>query len=153
MGDLTITDTLGKFMQYQETWESLPVEHKRALIEEFQSRVQELEVSSPADPSITHYLGDRTYGREAFVPKGVAMVGKIYKEGQINVLIKGVVLVATEHSMRIIEAPATYVSEANTKKIGYVIEDMTWLTVMPRDNEVTNPNDILADHTTEDYGD
>jgi hypothetical protein len=152
--NLTLHDTIGELLKVKDVWETLPIAERRQTIEDFQSRVMVLEAKAPhnTDEGIVNHFGHGTYGREANVPAGVVMVGSIYKAPQINVLVKGVVFVATENKIAIMEAPLIFTSEANTKKVGYVIEDMQWITVMSRDNTDIDPEWILKMHTTETYG-
>lgn len=143
--DTTVQTLLQDFKQ----WESLPVVYRRQTLVDFQRIVEEMEKTAPynTDEGLVHYMGDRTYGREANVKAGVALVGMRYNEPQINILIKGVVFVATENKASILEAPCVFVSDASTNKVGYVIEDMKWITVMNRDNECVDPDSIMRMHT------
>lgn len=152
--NLTLTDTIDELLKVKDVWETLPIAQRRQTIEDFQSRVMVLEAKTPHDTNegIVNHFGHATYGREANVPAGVVMVGSIYTAPQINILMKGVVFVATETKIAIMKAPLIFVSEANTKKVGYVIEDMQWITVISRDNADTDPQWILKKHTTETYG-
>lgn len=148
-------DTLvSGMLENLDSWEELPIEVRRNAVIEFESRVMKLSDKlefNPA-PELVHHMGDNTYGREANVPKGVALVGMTYKEPQINVLLKGVVFVATENKAAILQAPCVFVSDTFTNKVGFVIEDMQWVTVMSRDNECVDPTAILNTHTTQTYG-
>lgn len=152
MSEMVIHDFIKNLLDLEERWAELPLVERRQTIEEFQKRVQELETEAPHKPEHRHFFGSGTYGREAFMPKGVVMVGSIYTEPQINILIRGVVFVATENSIKLLEGPQIFVSDPNTKKVGYVVEDMQWITIMSRDNSVVDPAVILKTHTAEDYG-
>jgi len=149
--ELTIQEYVSNIHLWEENWKALDVPQRREVIEEFQRRVEELALTSPYDPNITHWMGTGTYGREAFAQAGAVLVGAIYKEPQINVLIKGKVLVATEQKVAVMEAPLVFISDPNTKKVGYVIEDMQWITIMSRDNSSIDPESILNEHITEEY--
>jgi hypothetical protein len=151
MGDLqTTTDNL-LYLAEEGGWEELPLNQRKHVMQQFESRVKEMEVTRPFDTStgIKHHFGDGTYGREANVPTGVCMVGSVYKTPQVNVLTKGKCLVITENKLAIMTAPCIFVSDAGTNKVGCVLEDMQWITVMSRDNSCIEPESILAKHVQE----
>lgn len=146
--ELTLADTIDKLIKMKDTWLVKPVVERRAIIKEYHRRVDALSVTAPynTDDGIVHHYGDGTYGREANVQAGVALVGSVYKKPQINILLSGVVFVMTENIANVMEAPCIFTSDANTNKVGYVIEDMKWITVMSRDETLTDPEEILNSH-------
>lgn len=80
-----------------------------------------------------HYAGT-TYGRELFIPAGVALVGKIHKLPCINIIAEGKVRVVSEQGSFTYEAPYVFVSPAGTKRAMYAITDTTWVTCHPYDD-------------------
>lgn len=135
----------------EDMWPDLPISERRAIVMEFADIVKKYESVAPFDTNagMVHHMGDGTYGREANVPAGVALVGRTYKEKQINVLIEGKVFVATETKASMMCAPCIFVSDSDTFKVGYVMEDMKWITVMSRKNDEHDPEKILDKHTYE----
>jgi hypothetical protein len=65
------------------------------------------------------------------------------------VVSKGKIRVATDEGVRIIEAPATFVSPAGVKRAGYVIEDTVWTTFHITDT--TDPEEIWDECVAESY--
>lgn len=93
---------------------------------------------------LKHSFAEGVYVREIFIPKGMALVGKIHRHSHPNFLMSGEVLVVTENKGRQhLKAPLSMISEAGTKRVVYAIEDTTWITV-----HVTNETDL---EKIEDY--
>ena len=65
------------------------------------------------------------------MPKGTVLTGKIHKHSCINIIAKGKIAVVTDEGEKIIEAPYTFVSGSNVKKVGAVLEDTVWINVHP----------------------
>jgi len=88
-----------------------------------------------AELETKHYFAHGTYTREVFLPKGTVLTGKIHRNSCINIIPMGKILVVTDEGEYTIEAPHTFVSGANVKKAGAVLEDTIWLKVHPWDGE------------------
>lgn len=98
-------------------------------------------------------FGVAMYAREMSVGKGAIIIGRIHKHPVVNVLLKGKLLVVSESGRRVVEAPCTYISEPGVKKIGYVLEDCTWLNVLMTDVVGEENLDIItSNHTAQSYG-
>jgi hypothetical protein len=82
-----------------------------------------------------HHFAHGTYTREVFLPAGTVLTGKVHRHSCINIISKGKILVVTDEGEYVIEAPHTFVSGANVKKAGAVLEDTIWLNVHPWNNE------------------
>jgi hypothetical protein len=80
---------------------------------------------SPVDPK----YGCCTYGREMFIPKGTAIIGKIHRHQHLNFIMQGQVSVATEFGKKYFTAPCIFVSEVGLKRAVYAEEDTIWVTV------------------------
>jgi hypothetical protein len=87
---------------------------------------------SPIDPKYNCC----TYGREMFIPKGTAVIGKIHRHQHLNFIMKGQVSVGTEFGKKYFTAPCVFVSEVGLKRAVLAEEDTIWVTV----------------HLTEHYG-
>lgn len=146
MGELV--STINNLMLNRKDWTNKSIEERRNIVLEFEERVKELSVTAPynTDDEMIHWYGDNTYGREINIKAGVALVGAVYKQPQINILLKGVVFVVTENVMDVMKAPLIFTSDANTNKVGYVLEDMQWITVMSRNNGDLHPDVIMRGH-------
>jgi hypothetical protein len=80
---------------------------------------------TPVDPT----YGCCTYARQMFLPKGTLIIGKIHKHQHLNFILQGKVSVSTEHGKKVIEAPASFISEVGLKRAVVAEEDTIWVTV------------------------
>lgn len=106
-----------------------------SVIKDLQALEEALLELPQADIEIKHYFAHGTYTREAHLPKGTTLTGKIHRHSCINILAKGKMLVVTNEAEYEIEAPYTFVSGPGVKKAGHVIEDAIWINVHPWDGE------------------
>lgn len=93
-------------------------------------RIREAVASAPqvmVEPR--HYFADGLYAREAVIPQGVTMVGKIHLTGHINVLLSGTIDIMTELGVQRYVGPAVIISRAGEQKIGYALTEATWVTI------------------------
>lgn len=88
-----------------------------------------------AKTNVTHVFGDGFYIRELRANAGTFLVGHLQKFEQMNLFIKGKVLIFKENGERfLIEAPQTYIGEPG-RKVGLVIEDMVWQNVFKTESQ------------------
>lgn len=91
-----------------------------------------LEASCKEQPQVeipvVDFFAGGVYGRQVTIPAGTVLVGKIHKHPQINVLLKGVIQVATEDGVQTLSAPQTFISPAGVKRAGLTLEDTVWIT-------------------------
>ena len=80
---------------------------------------------SPIDPA----YGCCTYGRQMFIPKGTAIIGKIHRHQHLNFIMQGQVSVSTEFGKQYFTAPCVFVSETGLKRAVLAEEDTIWVTV------------------------
>jgi hypothetical protein len=93
---------------------------------------------------LKHSFAEGAYVREIFIPKGTVLTGKIHKHSHPNFLLKGEVIVVTEHGGREhLKAPMSMISKAGTNRAIFALEDTVWVTV-----HVTNETDLKK---IEDY--
>lgn len=79
---------------------------------------------------LKHSFAPGIYVREIFIPKGYVLTGKIHRHPHPNFLMKGEVIVVTEHKGRQhLKAPLSMISEAGTKRAVMALEDTVWITV------------------------
>lgn len=150
--DTELVAAFNALLAVKDTWLERSLVDRQSIVKQFHKKVEDISEVAPynTDDGIVHHYGDGTYGREANVMKGVAIVGSVYKEPQINILLKGTVFVMTENIVDIMIGPCIFSSDAGTNKVGYVIEDMQWITVVSRSNLVTNPEEIMREHIKEE---
>lgn len=136
MGQLTL----------QDDWEDLtPNERRNKLMQFHETCAEQEQVEIP----LTEYFCEGVYARQIDAPKGTALVGEIHKYPNLNTLAKGKIKVATEEGVKILEAPCTFISPAGTKRVGYVLEDATWITYHATKH--TNGEDVRKEIIAPDY--
>lgn len=105
--------------------------------EKIEALESELKGHDQLEVETRHHFAHGTYTREVFLPKGTILTGKIHNHSCINIVSKGSILVVTDEGEYTIEAPHTFVSGANVKKAGMVLEDTVWINVHPWDGKST----------------
>ena len=78
---------------------------------------------------LKHTFADGLYIREIFMPKGVTLTSKIHKIKHPYFIIKGKCSVLTDEGVVELEAPYHGITEPGTKRVLYIHEDCTWITV------------------------
>jgi hypothetical protein len=78
---------------------------------------------------LVHSFGDGCYIRQIFMPKGTLIVSKIHKVTHPYFVMTGKASVATENGVEVIKAPYHGITQAGTKRVLYIHEDMVWITV------------------------
>ena len=86
---------------------------------------------------LTHVFTDGMYVRTIFMPKGTMIISKIHKKTHPYFVLVGKVSVLTEEGIVTIEGPYSGVTKAGTKRILYMHEDTTWITI-----HATNETDL-----------
>lgn len=87
-----------------------------------------------AETTLVHHFGPAEYIRELTVPAGTFCVGHRHLGPQMNIFLKGRVVVIEDGQPRELVAPMMFVGPAG-RKVGYVLEEMVWLNVW------ANPDD------------
>lgn len=91
--------------------------------------VGQMQVACP----VTHYFHPGLYIREAFIPAGTVAVGKAHRDVHTSILLMGVVIVLnTDGSTEVLEAPKTMVSPPG-RKVVYAATDVLWQNVYATD--------------------
>jgi hypothetical protein len=91
-------------------------------------------------PEVSHAFSKGVYLREIFMKANSYIIGKLHKTEHFNIILKGSAYVLMNDNVVHIQAPFTFVSPPNTRKVLWVTEDMIWQTVHsnPKDNDDTN---------------
>ncbi len=125
-------------LQPKENWELIPDD--RLIVEalkNFQTPEQiealEAEMLECANSPIMtkHHFGAGVYSREIFMPKGTIAIGHAHTEECLNIVISGSVSVLIEGEIKRVTGPCTFTSAPFSRKVGYVHEDIIWITVHP----------------------
>lgn len=104
-----------------------------------------------AEPKITNHFAPGVYMRQMDVNAGDWVVSKMHRTEHQNILLKGAVTLITEDGIKTLHAPVIVKSQAGTKRIGYFLEDSSWLTIHPTDetdvekleNDLTVPEEDM----------
>jgi len=89
------------------------------------------------DCPLVHRFAPGVYLREIFMPAGTFIIGQQHKTEHFNIILRGRARVSIDGVVQIIEAPFTFVSHIDVRKVLYIEEDMVWQTVHP-----TNETDL-----------
>lgn len=115
---------------------------------DFQEKLKDLD--QVAIPVTNHFSKD-IYGREITMPKGTIVVGKIHKHSSLNILAGGEISLLTEEGTKRLKAPYVVSSKPGIKRVIYVHEDATWVTVHGTDE--TNVEKIEEQFIAKNYDD
>lgn len=108
--------------------------------------------TGPESAPLRHTFVNGVYAREITMFEGQYVIGRIHKHEHLNFIMRGKVRVLTEHEGAVeYTAPFMFVSPAGTKRLVYVLEDCVWVTIHP--TNLTDPDAVVAEVTTEDYSD
>lgn len=78
---------------------------------------------------VFHHFGPGICIRERHMPEGMLGLGHRHRVPNINMIVKGMVVVIASGDVNIFVAPHIFVGEADRKVI-YAIEDTVWLNVI-----------------------
>jgi hypothetical protein len=82
---------------------------------------------------VIHHFGPGTYVREVTLPAGILAIGHAQRFEQLNIMLTGkVAILGEDGKMKELTAPMIFVGPPG-RKIGYVIEETTWLNVYATD--------------------
>ncbi len=113
------------FVENQDRLSPLEI---RGKIDELERAILSLSPELQLEIPPTHYQAEGLYAREILIPRGTVLTGKIHKFQHINVISQGDISVMTEHGIKRLKAPCTFVSPPGTKRVGYAHEDTVWTT-------------------------
>lgn len=103
-------------------------------------------------PPLKHHLAPGIYAREIHLKADTLVVGRVHRHEHLNIISKGAVTVYTEfEGDRLIEAPASFVSQAGTKRLVLTHEDAIWTTIHPNPDNVTDVATLEEMFTAETY--
>jgi hypothetical protein len=139
----------------------LPVEQlaKQIASEGFMPRILEIERKILEEGQkgcegvpYSHYFLDGTYVRSMFVKKGQLIVGRLHKQDCITIVSQGSMKVLDPKGIKIVSAPFISFDKAGVKRIGYVLEDCTFINVFTTDcTDLDTIEDELGCLTVSDY--
>lgn len=80
---------------------------------------------------VKHHFAYGVYGREMFIPKGVAVIGKIHKRQTMNFLMQGCLEMNANGVKETVKAPAVIIGVPGTQRAVLAVEDSIWVCVHP----------------------
>ena len=98
---------------------------------------------------IKETLCNGVYMRNMKIPADTVIVGKLHRHDQINILVKGTIIVATENACVELTAPQTLIASGGTKKAAYAITDCEWIELFA--TKETDPQKIEEEIIAESY--
>ena len=105
--------------------------------EEMRRRVIDFEREQMKKPQIEipveHNFFPGGYARTIRVPAGVEMTGAIHKYQNFNLLVSGELLIIAEDGPKHLVAPAQFWSPPGTKRVGKMLTDVVWTTILATD--------------------
>ena len=105
----------------------------------------------PKDAPLKHWLAPGTYCREIHLTKNTVVVGRIHRHQHMNIISKGEVTVYTEFGYEHFKAPASFISEAGTKRVVWVHKDTIWTTIHPNPTNETEIPKLEEMFTASEY--
>lgn len=97
--------------------------------EEIEALEKELLMVQNCDIPVQHNFADGIYTRQITMPKGCFAIGHEHSKDCLNVVISGSASVVIDGQVKVITGPCVFVSPAGQRKVGYVHDDLTWMTV------------------------
>ena len=94
---------------------------------------------------VEHNFFPGGYARTIRVPAGVEMTGAIHKYQNFNLLVSGELLIIAEDGPKHLIAPAQFWSPPGTKRVGKMLTDVVWTTILATD--LTDVAEITAKFT------
>jgi hypothetical protein len=110
----------------------VPDSDVRQKMVEFEQCISQIPGATIGDTPVcplTHTFVDGAYVREIFMPKGMLITSKIHKLTHPYFILKGECSILTEVGIKRVKAPFYGITKAGTKRILYIHEDTTWITV------------------------
>lgn len=85
------------------------------------------------DLPVIHDFAPGIYGRRLFMPAGAFVIGKTHKTKHFNIVLSGLANTLMNGEFSVAKAGDVIISEKGVKKVFYILEDMTWMTLHPTD--------------------
>jgi hypothetical protein len=103
---------------------------------------------------VTHHHIPGVYVRAIYIPKDNLLTGKIHKYECVNIMAKGILVISDENGLRkTLVAGDIFNSPAGTKRAGYALEDVVYITVHHSfETDISALEKFLVCDSVEDYG-
>ena len=132
---------------------SLPAPMARSKIMDIQRwcQAQADGVRMDESPPLKHWLAPGIYAREIHLPAGTVVVGRIHRHRHFNIISKGSITCYTEFGLETWTAPASFISDAGTKRVVVTHEDAIWTTIHPNPDDETDIPTLEDRYTAMEY--
>jgi hypothetical protein len=97
-----------------------------------------------------HDFAPGIYIRTMCAQEGSIVIGKMHKTEHFNVCLAGSALVMINGELKLVKAPAMFVSKAKTKKIFKILEDLVYFTIHPSNETDTDKLEEELTYTLEE---
>tara|TARA_R100001377_G_C3188595_1_gene109582 strand:- start:455 stop:1003 length:549 start_codon:yes stop_codon:yes gene_type:complete len=149
---------------YREACEFFAYKEKKI---KFQNKIQEFEtvitkhceennnqelnnqMTGQAEGAVTHNFADGQYIRQIVMPKNLLVSTKIHTKNHPFFIMKGEASIYSDTGVERIKAPYHGITEAGTKRVLYVHEECTFITVHRTD--CLTVEDVLNEVTVDDF--
>lgn len=107
------------------------------------------QITGQTEGAVTHNFADGQYIRQIVMPKGLLVTTKIHAKNHPFFIMKGEASIYSNNGVERIKAPFHGITEAGTKRVLYIHEECTFITVHRTDS--LNIDDILNEVTVDDF--
>ncbi len=121
----------------------LPLRDRIANFEAFSRTVPNVEIEP------VHTFIDGLYSREIVFEAGTFATGNNHMRSQMDVMVEGEMLVATEEGYKRLVAPMTFITEPGVRKAGIAVKRTRWISYIPTD--LTTVEEVEAQLFTTSY--
>lgn len=120
--------------------------------EKLEEITREMLLVAQAECPVHRYFGPGVYIREVSMKAGTFAVGHRQKQPHLNILLTGsVAMIDIDGSVKIAAAPLIF-NGTPGRKVGYVLQDMTWLNVYATtETDADKLDAMFVDKTSEEW--
>ena len=84
----------------------------------------------------------KLYCRAVTIPKGALVISRFHKTSELNLILRGRVLVRADDEIRMVQGPCAFESRANLRKIVFGVEDTVYATAHYNPDGITDPDEM-----------
>ena len=107
------------------------------------------QITGQTEGAVTHNFADGQYIRKIVMPKGLLVTTKIHAKNHPFFIMKGEASIYGNNGVERIKAPFHGITEAGTKRVLYIHEECTFITVHRTD--CLSGDDVVKEITVDDF--
>jgi len=107
------------------------------------------QITGQTEGAVTHNFADGQYIRQIVMPKNLLVSTKIHSKNHPFFIMKGEASIYSDKGVERIKAPFHGITEAGTKRVLYIHEECTFITVHRTD--CLNIDDVVNEITVDDF--